>query len=376
MRLSVFIRSNESEIVAAWEEFAQEYLPAAMHMDRVALRDHIVGLLRFIADDLETPETERERSEKAKGQGPKDGGADDSAAETHADLRFTGGFDTVEMISEFRALRASVTKLWRAAWDDPEDVIPDLLRFNEAIDQVMTESLSRYSEKLNYAGSQIVGTLVNDFHNTLMAVSHSAQTLADGKLDQQQAHLVSQIESGASNVDLMVSDMIDAVRVRIGEGLPIKLAPMDLAAAVRDAAKEFEAAHTERKIVVETVGNLKGNGDLVRIRQMLSILIGSAMRYDLKASTISVSGKGSDHELILSVHTQGAIPAETVTTIFDPLTRGHDENLPPSGTTRLDLGLFIAKGIVTAHGGKITVVSDEKQGTIFTAKLPRQGKAK
>ena len=145
MRLAAFIRSDESAIVAAWEEFAQTYLPAAAHMDRVALRDHIVGLLRFIADDLETPQTERERSEKAKGQGPKDGGGGDSAAETHADLRFTGGFDTVEMVSEFRALRASVTKLWRAAWDEPEAIIPDLLRFNEAIDQVMTESLSRYS---------------------------------------------------------------------------------------------------------------------------------------------------------------------------------------------------------------------------------------
>ena len=101
MELAAFIRSEEGAIVAEWEAFAQTYLPSAAHMDRSALRDHIIGLLRFVANDLETSQTERERSEKAKGQGPKEGGAHDSAAETHANLRFTGGFDTVEMIVNF-----------------------------------------------------------------------------------------------------------------------------------------------------------------------------------------------------------------------------------------------------------------------------------
>ena len=370
MRLAAFIRSDEDAIVAAWEEFAQTYLPAAAHMDRVALRDHIVGLLRFIADDLETPQTERERSEKAKGQGPKGGGADDSAAETHADLRFTGGFDTVEMVSEFRALRASVTKLWRAAWDEPEDIIPDLLRFNESIDQVMTESLSRYTEKLNYAGTLFVGTLVNDFRDSLTTVSDSAQALADGRLDQQQTRLVSRIEASTANVDLMVSDLIDAVRIRIGEGLPIKLAPMDIGAAVKDAAKEFGAAHPDRKITVESADNLEGKWDRTRIRQILSILIDSAMQHGSKTAGIAVAAKAGDREVILSVHSEGVIPPDSIATVFDPLIRGKDKKVAKSGATRLSLGLFIAKGLVNAHGGKIDVVSNEKQGTIFTAQLP------
>ena len=375
MRLAVFIRSNESGIVAAWEEFAQTYLPAAAHMDRVALRDHIVGLLRFIADDLDTPQTERERSEKAKGQGPKSGGADDSAAETHADLRFTGGFDTVEMVSEFRALRASVIKLWRAAWDDPEDIIPDLLRFNESIDQVMTESLSRYTEKLNYAGTLFVGTLMNDFRKSLTTVSDAARMLTNGELDLKEAQLVSRIETGASHVDLMVSDLVDAVRIRVGQGVEIKLAPMDMTAAVKDAAKEYEEAHPDRKIVVETFGNLESTGDRARIQQLLAILIGSAMQREPKESEITVAAKAGDHEVILSVHSDGTIPPEHVVTAFDPLTRMQDENVLRIGATRLNLGLFIAKGIVTAHGGRVTLVSDDRQGTTYTVQLPLQNPA-
>src|ERR1035437_4573679 len=179
MELVAFIRANEDVIVAEWAAFAHTYLPSAAHLDRSSLRDHIVGLLRFIADDLETSETERERSEKAKGQGPKEGGSHDSAAETHATLRFTGGFDTIEMIAEFRALRASVIKLWRAEWaeSDAADILPDLLRFNEAIDQVMTESLGRFAQKFTQSGSLFVGTLVHEFRGPLTAVQNSAQAL-------------------------------------------------------------------------------------------------------------------------------------------------------------------------------------------------------
>lgn len=370
LRLSEFIRSDEDAIVAAWEDFAQTYLPSAAHMDRVALRDHIIGLLRFIADDLETPQTERERSEKAKGQGPKDGGAQDSAAETHADLRFVGGFDTVEMVSEFRALRASVTKLWRAVWDDPEDIIPDLLRFNESIDQVMTESLSRYTEKLNYGGTLFVGTLESDFLVPLTQISKSAQALADSRLDDQQSRLVSQIKTDTSGVNLMVSDLIDAVRIRIGAGMKLNLAPSDIAAAVTDIVTEFEAEHPERKIVVETSGNLTGNWDLARIRQILSILIVGAMKHGSKVSKIVVAAKAGDQEVALSVNIKGVIPAKTVATLFDPLDHREDEGMTQTGEDRLDLGFFIAKGIVTAYGGKVGVVSNEKQGTTVSAYLP------
>ena len=376
MDLAAFIRSKEEAIVAEWEAFAKTYLPSAAHMDRVALRDHVIGLLRFIANDLETSETERERSEKAKGQGPKEGGAHDSAAETHAALRFTGGFDTIEMISEFRALRASVIKLWRAEWSKVEtsEILPDLLRFNEAIDQVMTESLARFTQKFTHSGSLFVGTLVDDFRGPLVAVSNSAhELLIKGKLDDEQIKRVSQIETSISRVNQLVSDLIDAVRIRLDTGMPIAPAPMDIGTAVQEAVKEVQAAHPNRTILVETSGNLKGEWDPSRIGQILSNLIGNALLVGLKTSAIEVAAKGStSEEVILSVHHEGAIPPDAIATVFDPLPRGTKENQIQSEKARLDLGLFVTKGIVTAHGGKITVSSSEEEGTTFTAHLPRQ----
>jgi signal transduction histidine kinase len=375
VELAPFIRSKEAAIVAEWEAFAQTYLPSAAHMDRSALRDHIIGLLRFIATDLETSQTERERSQKAKGQGPKEGGAHDSAAETHADLRFTGGFDTLEMISEFRALRASVIKLWRAEWANTEtvDILPDLLRFNEAIDQVMTESLARFTDKVNRSASLLAGTLVHDFHGPLVAVYNSAQALVmRGKLDGEQVKLVSQIETSTARISRLVSNLIDAVRIRLDKGIPIAPAPMDMGTAVQEAAKEVQAAHPGRTISIETSGDLEGEWDRARVGQVLSNLIGNALLHGSTTSAIAVAAKGAGREVILSVHNEGALSRDAIATVFDPLPRGRDENRIPSEKARLDLGLFITKAIVTAHGGKIAVTSSEEEGTAFTAHLPRK----
>lgn len=229
MRLADFIRSNEEVIIAGWQAFAQTYLPSAEHMDRTALRDHIIGLLHFIADDLETSETERERSDKAKGQGPKGGELHDGAAETHADLRFTAGFDTIEMISEFRALRASVIKLWRAEWAKVDDVLPDLLRFNEAIDQIMTESLARFVEKFSNSGNQIIETLVNDIRDPLAELHQIAQRLLErGKLSAEDVKLVIQMSSISSKVNGSVSDVIEAVGIPLGKVGSNALTPIDV----------------------------------------------------------------------------------------------------------------------------------------------------
>jgi signal transduction histidine kinase len=377
MELAAFIRSEEGAIVAEWEAFAQTYLSSAAHMDRSALRDHIIGLLRFVANDLETSQTERERSEKAKGQGPKEGGAHDSAAETHANLRFTGGFDTVEMMAEFRALRASVIKLWRADWANTEtvDILPDLLRFNEAIDQVMAESLSRFSDKVNRSGSLFIGTLVHDFRDPIAVVHNSAQALVmRGNLDAGQVELVSQIETATSGIGRLVSNLIDAVRVRFDKGLPIAPAPMDMGTAVQEAAEEVQGAHPDRKILIETSGDLEGEWDRARIGQILSNLLGNAVLHGLKTSAIAVAAKGEGREVILSVHDEGAIPPDAVATVFDPLPRGEEENQIQSEKARLDFGLFITKEIVTAHGGKIAVTSSEKEGTAFTVYLPRKNR--
>jgi len=146
MKLSDFIRANIRPILDAWEEFAQG-IPVARGMDMAALRDHARGMLYTIADDLDSSETPSEQEEKSKGRAPRS--AQETYAALHGVSRETAGFSVNEAMSEFRALRARILKLWADSDTRQPDVArQELTRFNEAIDQALAESLDRYSTDL------------------------------------------------------------------------------------------------------------------------------------------------------------------------------------------------------------------------------------
>ena len=92
-RLADFIRQNHAPIVKEWIEFARTISPASDKMSKLALEDHIVDILAFVADDLESAQTSRQRFDKSRGNGPDGGPLSESAAEVHAALRLADGFD-------------------------------------------------------------------------------------------------------------------------------------------------------------------------------------------------------------------------------------------------------------------------------------------
>jgi hypothetical protein len=149
MRLSKFIQENMEQIMEEWENFART-IPAPEYMSHSALRDHIKELLEFIIRDIETYQDSLSQSERSKGRGPEEGGPDkNSPGQTHAELRSASGFDVVQIASEYRALRASIIKLWTKKLEKiDQSVILDLIRFNEAIDQAFMESIVRFKRQL------------------------------------------------------------------------------------------------------------------------------------------------------------------------------------------------------------------------------------
>ena len=143
MTLPQFIRTNIEVIVSRWEKFAKT-IPGAHRMDAAALRDHAKGILLGIASDLEQGQTSVEQAAKSEGKVPDAG--QETQARVHGNERLSAGFSIDDVISEFRALRASVMQLWSAsAITVPQAASDEAIRFNQAIDQAVTESLERYS---------------------------------------------------------------------------------------------------------------------------------------------------------------------------------------------------------------------------------------
>ncbi|MGD7036600.1 GGDEF domain-containing protein [Methylotuvimicrobium buryatense] len=151
MHLDKFILENLEIILQEWEDFAAKYLSDAEGMNKDQLRDHLREMLLTIAADLARYQSEKDQSLKAKGlEIPKDS---PTPATTHGSERLADGFSLNSTVAEYRALRASVIRLWmknNSTKFNSETDLDDLVRFNEAIDQAITEAVVSYSAEKDY----------------------------------------------------------------------------------------------------------------------------------------------------------------------------------------------------------------------------------
>lgn len=135
-----FIRKNLEPITEEWRDFAETLAPNGTA--DFTLRNHIHPILFFIADDIESIQNAHQQMKKSQGKSDKAV----SPGVGHAVLRHEAGFDVMQMVAEFRALRATVTKLWTKARGVTDTDMLHLIRFNEAIDQLIAQSLASFME--------------------------------------------------------------------------------------------------------------------------------------------------------------------------------------------------------------------------------------
>ncbi len=157
-RLGDFILDNLEPILQAWKDFARTIEPPALTMDDAELRDHAMQMLQAFANDLAQPQSDNERSARSRGLGKR--GRADTAAEAHAEARLISGYSVVQLVSEYRALRASVLTLWAvdAATGRSTD-LEDVNRFNEAVDQALAESVARYQSMVKQSQNMFLAIL-------------------------------------------------------------------------------------------------------------------------------------------------------------------------------------------------------------------------
>jgi signal transduction histidine kinase len=375
MRLSDFILANREPILAEWVAFASTCTPACSGMDQAALRDHASEMLTVIVADLETPQDRHEQAEKSKGNAPEAGVEETSAAEEHGADRAESGFTVEQMISEYRALRASVIRLWTKARGPitPDDVA-DLTRFNEAIDQSLAESISRYTEELDDSKEMFLAILGHDLRTPLGAVITSAKFMLETQeLKEPHLTLTSRILSSSTRMNHMVGDLLDFTRSRLGGGIPIARADISMEKVVRDVVDEIAIVHPLRTLKVEARGEQRGKWDCSRMTQAITNLIGNALEHGSVDSVVAVNIRGDDEEITIAIHNSGvAIPADQLHGIFSPMKPLEKGKAAASGRYgNLGLGLYIADRIVQAHKGSIEVKSTASRGTTFTVRLPR-----
>lgn len=371
MRLSEFILHDMESILAQWEAFAATLLPAASGLGSLALRDHAQSILEAIAKDLDRPQTREAQSEKSMGRAPQVEGAPETAAQTHAVLRARSGFDINQLVAEYRALRASVLRLWTDFGPFDKTDFEDMIRFNEAIDQAVAESVGHFHRTVEGYRNLLLGMLGHDMRTPLNAIVITASYLsmlnAGEEVSEASARL---IRSGAS-IQSLLDDLTDFNRTNLGLGLKVVPSAIDLAKATDDELKQLRSAHPDQRIEFEASGDTRGRWDATRVQQILRNLVSNALRYGLPDMPVRVTLRGEPSEVRLEVSNSGHIDPSEVSQIFDPLRRGAPGRASHEARDGLGLGLFIVREIATAHGGEVDARCEGEQ-TTFAVRLPRQ----
>jgi signal transduction histidine kinase len=372
MKIADFIRLNIERIAREWEAFAATLLPEE-EFSRSILRNGIVGMLMEIAADMDLAQAAVQQKEKSQSSPAAHNDAPPPPAERHALARIKMGLSTRQLLSEFRVLRATVIRLWHDSCQDlDKSALYDLTRFNEAVDQTLTEATIRFTEEIDHSRELFLGILGHDLRNPLTAIIGLAELQLRTKTLEQRTSAAAQIGNSARRMSYMITDLVELTRVRLGAGIAIRPSEVSLRDICAGVVEEMRAIYPHRIFYLDCNEALRGSWDEPRMFQVLSNLLGNAVQHGTDDTPVTVKGRREDDVVTVEVHNHGAaIPPEMITKVFDCLVQGDNGNRDAEDqSASLGLGLYIAKEIILAHGGKIEVQSTETLGTTFTAHLP------
>lgn len=371
MRLAEFIETNTEAILSEWEVFARTLLPASGGLDIAALRDHAAQILQTIVIDLGTSQSPGEQTAKSRGEAARPDQDPETAAETHGLLRAMGGFTLKQVVAEYRALRATVLRLWADAHVPGADTLADMTRFNEAIDQAVAESVEFFAHETERWRNVFLGVLGHDLRGPLNAILLTSQLLSRLNDGSPGDMLTARLINGGERMRRLLDDLLDFSRASLDLGIPISPSSIDLAQVCEEEVELQRAAWPTHAIALVKEGATHGVWDAYRLKQVIGNLISNAAKYGDQDAPITLRLIGNDSGILLSVENAGpTISPASMEKLFQPLQRdahGDEE----TERTSLGLGLFIVRHVVKAHGGTVTLTSANRQ-TKFAVALPRK----
>jgi signal transduction histidine kinase len=386
MRLAEFILANMEPILAEWDAFARSLLPGES-MTFVALRDDAGSILLATARDMQNRQSPQQQESKSKGDGGAGGAASDrldNASDLHGVERVGSGFHITDVVSEYRALRASVLRLWRESLPQPDfHDIDDITRFDESLDQSLAHGVGSYSKRIDESRQMFLAILSHDLRNPLSTIRMAAHVVSLRNEDPATADAMSMIKRNTDTMMQLISDLIDFSSSGLGRAMPLHRGPVDLEELCREVFESCRTMHPGRVMRMHSSGDVSGVWDAGRIRQVISNLVGNAIQHgspdgpiDLSVTSEGTPAAGSGPGgsiVVLSVHNEGPpIPPDLLPTIFDPLKRyATRESTAKRTPGSIGLGLYIVREIVLAKGGTVTVASTAGEGTTFTVRIPR-----
>ena len=362
------------QILQEWELFARSLPIPGAAISKTELRDHARQMLETIVLDMDGIASASQRKKKSI-TGVSEIVGEETAAATHGSLRQLSGFTLPQLTAEFRAMRASVLRLWMDQVSvTSKSAVADILHFNEAIDQALQESAIRYSQQSDRTRNTFLAILSHDLRSPLTTMTMAGALLSRPSADPSSTVQIGvRVTRSAATMTTMVNDLLEFARTQLGGRMPVSPTLGDIGEICKTSLEDASAAHPKCKFKLITSGEMIGDFDAARLAQLFSNLLNNAAQYRTDDQPVTITACGDADTAVVQVKNFGRqIPAASLKTIFDPLVQlaMSDDQKAPNATS-IGLGLFIAREIATAHGGTIGAESSLESGTVFTVRLPR-----
>lgn len=236
-----------------------------------------------------------------------------------------------------------------------------------AIEMVGKTEAAREGERLK---SALLDAITHDFRTPLTSIKVSVTSLlSPAKLDEgQRVELLDIINEECDRLNRLVGEAGEMARLEAGE-VKLQLETLRVVDLISEALDVCKGVLGTRPIRIEMKNqDLLVRADLARAKEVLVHLIENANLYSSPDHPITISAEEKDDFVLFSVADQGpGISEAELGLIFDKFYRGMDQRYRVQGT---GMGLPIAKAIVEAHGGTISVISQVGHGSVFSFSLP------
>ncbi len=236
-----------------------------------------------------------------------------------------------------------------------------------AVEKLAHAEANREGERLR---SVLLDSVTHDFRTPLTSIKASAEALlGDTNLGEDaRRELLTVINEESDRLNRLVGEAAQVAQVDAG-AIELQREPHHITEAIDAAIAASRSGLSKHPVTVTAENSLpRVNMDLRRIIEVVSQLLDNAAKYSPKGTRITITSEVQKGNLITSVADQGpGIEAIDQSMIFDKFYRGRGQRSTIQGT---GMGLAIAKALVEAHGGNISVVSQLGRGSVFSFSLP------
>jgi signal transduction histidine kinase len=310
---------------------------------------------------------------------------DNFVAEAHGE-GFQRVCDTHTHVLPSLAVEGTPEALLRevSSWQQRARALGNELEHRKTLEAALREALferRRVEEQLRAQNDELartvrfsetfVGILGHDLRNPLSAVTTAASLLVRRADSERMARPAARILSSGQRMGRMIDQLLDFTRIRLGQGVPITRARVDVAEICRVVVEE--RGEEARRVRLDVAGDAVGFWDGDRLSQLLANLVGNGLAHGDREGSVLVHVDGTDAATVrLAVRNAGVIPAAILPGLFEP-SKPTSANIKREGSSGLGLGLYISREIAVAHGGAIDLSSSPDEGTCFVVTLPRDG---